>query len=35
MTFATEKGEYTVVVFSQPWTETFKVLEMKPAVNGV
>jgi hypothetical protein len=33
MTFQTENGEYIVVVNSQPWLQTLKVIEMKPAVT--
>jgi hypothetical protein len=34
MRFQTENGDYEIVVFTQPWTSTYQVLEMKPAVTG-
>lgn len=34
MIFQTENGNYEVLVFAQPWTETYKVLEMNPVINN-
>lgn len=34
MIFQTENGNYEVLVFAQPWTETYKVLEMSPVINN-
>ena len=33
MVFQTENGDYEVVVFNQPWTQTIQVTEMKPIVE--
>jgi hypothetical protein len=29
MTFETEKGDYEIIVFCQPWTETYEVTSIK------
>lgn len=33
MIFQTENGQEEVIVYSQPWSNTYRVLEMRPATN--
>jgi hypothetical protein len=34
MIFETKNGDYEIVVFTQPWTNTYAILSMKPAPNN-